>query len=115
MSLQKSQKLHFVIYNLFTSRSLDLKSTYTKKLQYCVYVLQSLKDQNLYIGYTTNLHERLTSHISGNSKATAPRRPFELIFCEFFKEKSDATEREKYFKTTKGKRTLRLMLKESLI
>lgn len=85
-----------------------------KKLQYCVYVLYSLKDNNFYIGYTTNLHERLTSHISGNSKATEPRRPFVLLFCEYYYSMHDATRREKYFKTTVGKKTLRLMLKESL-
>ncbi len=85
-----------------------------KKLKYCVYVLQSLKDGNFYIGYTTNLNQRLTSHIKGQSFATSFRRPFELIFCEFYKNRHDATNRERYFKTTKGKRVLRLMLKESL-
>ncbi len=86
-----------------------------KKLNYCVYVLYSLKDNNFYIGYTTNLHEKLTSHISGNSQATEFRRPFTLIFCEYYLSKHDATRREKYFKKTVGKRTLKLMLKESLI
>jgi len=86
-----------------------------RKLQYCVYVLFSLKDHEFYIGYTTNLHERLTSHISGNSKATEPRRPFALLFCEYYLSMHDATRREKYFKTTVGKKTLRLMLKESLV
>ncbi len=85
-----------------------------KKLQYCVYVLLSHKDSMFYIGYTTNLHERLTSHINGNSKATASRRPFTLIFCEYYFSKHDATRREKHFKTTAGKKTLRLMLKDSL-
>ncbi|OGK17389.1 hypothetical protein A2690_00140 [Candidatus Roizmanbacteria bacterium RIFCSPHIGHO2_01_FULL_39_12b] len=85
-----------------------------KKLNYCVYVLRSLKDGDFYIGYTTNLNQRLTSHIKGESKATLPRRPFALIFCEDYKNKHDATNREKYFKTTKGKRALRLMLKETL-
>ncbi len=85
-----------------------------KKLQYCVYVLLSQKDNQFYIGYTTNLHERLTSHITGNSKATAPRLPFTLIFCEYYLSKHDATRREKYFKTTVGKKVLRLMLQDSL-
>ncbi len=85
-----------------------------KKLQYCVYVLLSLKDGMFYIGYTTNLHERLTSHITGNSKATELRRPFRLLFCEYYLSKHDATRREKYFKTTIGKRALRIMLKDSL-
>ena len=85
-----------------------------QKLPYCVYVLLSLKDKQFYIGYTTNLHERLTSHIQGNSQATEFRRPFILLFCEYFLSKHDATRREKYFKTTVGKKGLRLMLKESL-
>ncbi|OGK10445.1 hypothetical protein A2767_01150 [Candidatus Roizmanbacteria bacterium RIFCSPHIGHO2_01_FULL_35_10] len=85
-----------------------------KKLLYCVYILFSLKDNKFYIGYTTNLHERLTSHITGNSKSTEPRRPFTLLFCEYYLSKHDATRREKYFKTTAGKKTLRIMLKESL-
>lgn len=86
-----------------------------KKLEHCVYVLQSLKDKNLYIGYTSNLNQRLTSHIKGHSLATSPRRPFELVFCEYYKNISDALDREKYFKTTKGKRALKIMLKSSLL
>jgi len=82
-----------------------------KKLQYCVYVLYSLKDSNFYIGYTTNLHGRLTSHITGNSKAIEPRRPFTLLFCEYFLSKHDAIRREKYFKTTAGKKALRMKIK----
>lgn len=85
-----------------------------KKLQYCVYVLYSLKDLNFYIGYSTNLHERLTSHIQGNSLTTQFRRPLTLLFCEYFLSKHDATRREKYFKTTFGKKALRVMSRESL-
>ncbi|MGB9707345.1 MAG: GIY-YIG nuclease family protein [Microgenomates group bacterium] len=47
-----------------------------KKLQYCVYVLYSLRDLKFYIVYTTNLHQRLTSHIKGDSLATKFRKPF---------------------------------------
>jgi len=84
------------------------------KLQYCVYVLYSLKDGNLYIGCSSNLKERLTSHFHGYSKSTACRRPFRLIFCEYFLSKSDALRREKYFKTDAGKRSLKLIMRESL-
>lgn len=85
-----------------------------KKLQYCVYVLKSQEDGKLYIGYTTDLNRRLTEHIKGYNKATAPRRSFELIFAEYYKAKRDALRRETYFKSQKGKRALKLMLKESL-
>ncbi|OGH47760.1 MAG: hypothetical protein A3A51_04990 [Candidatus Levybacteria bacterium RIFCSPLOWO2_01_FULL_39_10] len=84
------------------------------KLTHCVYVLLSLKDDKLYIGSTSNLKQRLTDHFHGNSKSTAPRRPFKLVFCEYFVSKKDALRREKYFKTTVGKRSLKLILRESL-
>ncbi|MCF8367468.1 MAG: GIY-YIG nuclease family protein [Bacteroidales bacterium] len=85
-----------------------------KDLKYCVYILYSLKDNKLYIGFTTDIKRRLAEHQSGNSKSTAPRRPLKLIFCEYYLSKEDALRREKYFKTTAGKKTIKLMLKESL-
>lgn len=85
-----------------------------KKLEHCVYVLYSLKDKNLYIGYTNNLKQRLTDHFYGRSKATEPRRPFNLIFCEYFLSKQDALRRERYFKTNPGKKSLKLILRKSL-
>ena len=84
------------------------------KLQHCVYVLLSLKDKKFYIGYTTDLKQRLTDHFHGQFKATAPRRPFKLIFCEYFLSKKDALRREKYCKTTAGKKALKLMLRNGL-
>ena len=85
-----------------------------KRLPFCVYVLKSQKDALLYIGFTTDLHRRLTEHIRGESDATAPRRPFDLIYSEFHASKADALRREGYFKTTAGKKALRLMLRDAL-
>ena len=82
-------------------------------LPYCFYVLISLADSKLYIGYTTNLSNRLNDHNKGGTKSTSSRRPLKLIFCEFYSSKSDAQRREKYFKTTAGKKALKLMLKET--
>lgn len=84
------------------------------KLKFCVYVLLSQKDDKFYIGSTSNLKQRLTDHFHGSSKATAPRRPFVLVFCEYFLSRKDALRREKYFKTTAGKKGLKLILRESL-
>ena len=81
---------------------------------YWVYVLFSLKDQKQYIGFTTNLKRRFCEHNAGKSKSTAPRRPFKLLFAEVYISKADAMRRERYFKTDPGKKTLKLMLKESL-
>lgn len=45
---------------------------------------------------------------------TAPRRPLELVFCEFYTSGDDAKRREGYLKTTAGKRGLKLMLRDTL-
>jgi len=83
--------------------------------QFAVYVLYSLKDNQFYIGYTANLTRRMEEHAGGRSKSTKSRRPFVCVFCEYYLSKSDALCREQYFKTTAGKRVLRLMLQESLM
>jgi putative endonuclease len=83
-------------------------------LPYCVYVLISEVDYLLYIGFTTNLENRLKTHNSGGSKSTSYRRPLKLIFCEYYLFEEDALKREQYFKTTAGKRALNLMLRATL-
>ena len=83
-------------------------------LPYCVYVLRSEKDGNLYVGYTANLIRRLKQHAKGVTQSTAYRRPLELIFCEFYLSDKDALRRERYLKTSPGKRSLKLMLRETL-
>lgn len=68
----------------------------------------------LYIGYSSNLENRLKSHHYGNVKSTSNRRPLKLIFCEFYLFEKDARNREMYFKTTAGKRAIKLMLRSTL-
>ena len=84
------------------------------RLKYCVYVLISLKDGNLYVGYTTDLQERLTAHFNGEVNSTAPRRPFRLVCAEYHYAMSDAKRREQYLKTSAGKTALKLMLRDAL-
>lgn len=79
-----------------------------------VYILHSLKDGRFYIGYTADLQQRLLRHNRGEVLSTRFRRPFELIFYESFLNAQDAKRRERYFKTTKGKTTLKQMLRRFL-
>lgn len=79
-----------------------------------VYVLKSRKKDWWYIGYTSDLRKRLVRHQGGASRATKPYKPFDLIFYEAYKAKADAKRREEYLKSSKGKRALRLLLRESL-
>ena len=81
---------------------------------YFTYVLQSLRDSKFYIGMTNNVDRRFIEHQLGKNISTAKRCPLKLIFYEAYLNKSDAERREKYFKTTKGKVTLRYMIRDYL-
>lgn len=83
-------------------------------LPYCVYILFSQKDFLLYIGFSTNIEARVKKHNSGGNISTANRIPLELIFCEYYLFEEDARKREKYFKTTMGKKAIKLMLNTTL-
>ncbi len=81
---------------------------------YYVYVLKSLKDGNLYTGYTNDLKKRISLHNSGKVTSTKNRIPFELIYYEACVNQQDATHREKYLKTAWGKRYIKTRLKNYL-
>ena len=81
---------------------------------YYVYLLKSLKDENLYVGFTSDLKERIKRHENGEVNSTKFRRPFRLIFYEAFYNKYDALAREKYLKSGYGKEQLENILKNSL-
>jgi len=79
-----------------------------------VYVLQSKVKDFIYVGFTHNLKKRYLEHNNKEELSTKHYTPLELIFYEAYRNKKDAKKREKYFKTTKGKTALRVMLKEYL-
>ena len=80
---------------------------------YYAYVLLSEKDGKLYIGFTSDLKRRLKEHTDGKVLSTKSRRPLKLLYYEAHLSEEDARRREKYFKTTKGKSTLKQMLRGS--
>ena len=79
---------------------------------YFVYVLSSLNKDFIYVGFTTDLRRRFKEHNNHEELSTKHYAPFELIHYEAYKSKVDAQRREEYLKTTKGKTTLRTMLKD---
>ena len=77
-----------------------------------IYVLESKKDGELYVGYTDNLGKRIEEHNKGRNSSTRFRLPFELIYFEGCRNMNDAKRREHYLKTTQGRRFLGLRLQE---
>jgi putative endonuclease len=80
-----------------------------------VYLLQSAKDNELYVGVTEDLRRRLREHQTGRSPSTAPRRPFRLVYYEAYAAKEDAVLREKRLKLRgEARRHLRGRIERSL-
>lgn len=73
---------------------------------YIVYAIKSLNHKYIYVGLTSDLTARLLRHNSGYEKTTKPYLPFELIYSEVVDTREQAREREKFLKSTTGKRFL---------
>ncbi len=67
-----------------------------------------------YTGYTSNLEERLKAHNNGEVASTKNRIPLKLVYFEACLNQQDATHREKYLKTTYGKRYIKNRIKNFL-
>ncbi len=79
------------------------------------YVLKSLKDKDLYSGYTNNLRQRFKDHNAGRVNSTKERRPFEIIYYEAYKSEKDARNRERQTKRrAKAFISLKRRIKDSL-
>ena len=71
---------------------------------YTVYVLYSDKFKKIYIGFTSNLEERVRSHNELATKGwTIKFRPWRVIHQEVYETKRQAMRREKELKTAKGR------------
>ena len=80
-------------------------------MNYTVYILFSITFKKTYVGYTSNLNERLKSHNELGIKGwTIKYRPWELIYKEEFKAKNHAMERERFFKSGKGREKIKEIL-----
>ena len=68
-----------------------------------VYVLKSEKTGRRYVGSCENLETRLRRHNLGHSKATRHGAPWTLVHTEMFCNRTDATRRERYYKSGRGR------------
>lgn len=78
------------------------------------YILQSKKNSQLYVGYTSDLKRRIREHNQGLNFSTKKYMPWEIIYYEACIEESDTKRREKYLKTTQGNRLIKRRLKDFL-
>ena len=79
-----------------------------------VYILISEKDNNFYIGYTDDLKRRIEEHKQEKVKSTKSRLPIKLLCYEAYPTKKEALLRERYLKSSDGKKDIRKRLQYSL-
>jgi len=80
---------------------------------FTTYVLYSEKYDKIYIGYTSNLQQRLLSHNELATKGwTIKFRPWQLIYQEEFDTKSQAMKREKQLKSFQGRKFVRRLIEK---
>ncbi len=77
---------------------------------YFVYIIQSVKTNRYYIGYTNNIENRLAHHNSGASTYTRKYRPWVLVYSEKFPDKISAWKRERQIKLFKGGNAFKKLL-----
>lgn len=78
---------------------------------YYTYVLRSVKDKNLYIGWSNDLKTRLRVHSQGKINSTKDRLPVELVYYEACLSRDNAIKREKSLKTGFGRKYLKERLR----
>ncbi|MFH2143440.1 MAG: GIY-YIG nuclease family protein [Bacteroidota bacterium] len=71
---------------------------------YKVYVLYSKDFNKIYIGYSSDVDNRLSSHNDpGNKGWTRSFRPWVIVYTEEFDTRASAMKREKELKTSRGR------------
>ena len=79
---------------------------------FTVYVLYSKDYNKIYIGFTSNLEQRMLSHNELGKKGwTIKFRPWQLIYKEEYQLKPDAMKREKELKRATGRNFIWTMIK----
>ena len=95
------------------SDDMAVEIKYSFNNMYYVYYLK-MNSSQIYTGSTKDLKTRIRLHESGNVNTTSKYLPVTLIGYESYILKSDAQRREKYLKTTEGKRLFRQQFRDIL-
>ncbi len=76
-----------------------------------VYVLYSESYKKIYIGYTSDIQNRLIAHNHpGNKGWTKKFQPWKIIYQETYENKFEAMIREKQLKSAKGREFIKTFI-----
>jgi putative endonuclease len=76
-------------------------------MPFFTYILYSQQYNKHYYGSCSNLEVRLKNHNAGKVRSTKAYRPYEVKYFEQYETKTEALQREKFFKSIDGYRFLK--------
>lgn len=76
-------------------------------MKYTTYRLKSIEYEKTYVGHTADLDARIKQHNNGNSTYTKRYKPWTVIHTETFTKESESIKREKYLKSSAGRRWMK--------
>jgi len=77
---------------------------------YYTYLLESRLDESWYIGFSSDLKERLKRHNNGENISTKSKRPWIVIYYEAYLDRRDAEGRERFLKSGSRRKFLKKQL-----
>lgn len=87
-----------------------------KNMFYYVYLIRNALDKGWYIGFTSDLNQRIKDHNDGKGgRTTRQKKHWRLIYFEGYRNKADALGREKFLKSGSGRKYLKKQLKNFLL
>ena len=78
---------------------------------YTVYILYSEKINKYYIGFSSDVQDRLRKHNNASKGFTNTGRPWIIVYTELFDNKKKAGDREKQLKGWKNRTRLEALIK----
>ena len=79
-----------------------------------VYILYSPSRDKYYVGYTSNVQERIIEHNSGATNYTRSGKPWNLVYKEEYALKSEAIKRENEIKSKKSRKYIENLINSSV-
>jgi putative endonuclease len=76
---------------------------------YYVYILLNERNTKTYTGVADDVNKRLAEHNAGRVKSSRPYRPYKIIHAESFETLKEARQKERFYKSTTGRRKLKEM------
>ncbi|OGW66499.1 MAG: hypothetical protein A3H49_03545 [Nitrospirae bacterium RIFCSPLOWO2_02_FULL_62_14] len=80
-----------------------------------VYILLNEAKTRTYTGVSDDIEKRLKEHNEGKVKSSRHYRPYRVIYTEEFQTLSEARQKERFYKSTTGRRRLKEILAGSIL